>query len=50
MCGINYKSTQERSNYLLDNAFNRGRTTDIERQDRPRTLMRRWNIQQRVIK
>ena len=34
----------------LDNAFNRGRTTDIERPDRPRTLMRRWNIQQRVIK
>jgi hypothetical protein len=35
---------------LLDNAFNRGRGTGTERQDRPRTFSRRWNIQQRVIK
>ncbi|CAF1093497.1 unnamed protein product [Rotaria sordida] len=34
----------------IDNAFNRGRGTDIERPDRPRTFMRRWHIQQRVIK
>ncbi|CAF3010742.1 unnamed protein product [Rotaria socialis] len=34
----------------IDNAFNRGRGTDIERPDRPRTLMRRWHIHQRVIK
>ncbi|CAF1504754.1 unnamed protein product [Adineta ricciae] len=34
----------------IDNAFNRGRGTDTERPDRPRTFMRRWHIQQRVIK
>ncbi|UJR27700.1 hypothetical protein I4U23_008977 [Adineta vaga] len=34
----------------IDNAFNRGRGTDTERADRPRTFMRRWHIQQRVIK
>ncbi len=34
----------------LDNAFSRGRGADIERPDRPRTFMRRWHIQQRVIK
>ncbi|CAF4285501.1 unnamed protein product, partial [Rotaria magnacalcarata] len=32
-------------------AFNRGRTPGgAERPDRPRTITRRWNIQQRVIK
>ena len=35
---------------FLDNAFNRGRGTGVERQDRPRTFSRRWHIQQRVIK
>jgi hypothetical protein len=35
---------------FLDNAFNRGRGTGVERPDRPRTFTRRWHIQQRVIK
>ncbi|CAM4922480.1 unnamed protein product [Rotaria socialis] len=35
----------------IDHAFNRGRATGgAERPDRPRTITRRWNIQQRVIK
>ncbi|CAF4186373.1 unnamed protein product [Rotaria magnacalcarata] len=35
----------------IDHAFNRGRTPGgAERPDRPRTITRRWNIQQRVIK
>ena len=36
---------------FVDNAFSRGRGTGgVERADRPRTLSRRWHIQQRVIK
>jgi hypothetical protein len=35
---------------FLDNAFNRGRGTGVERPNRPHTFSRRWNIQQRVIK
>ncbi|CAF3656370.1 unnamed protein product, partial [Adineta steineri] len=34
----------------IDNAFNRGRGTGVERPNRPRTLSHRWHIQQRVIK
>jgi hypothetical protein len=38
------------SEIFIDNAFNRNRGTETERADRPRTFMRRWHIQQRVIK
>ncbi|CAF1363793.1 unnamed protein product [Adineta ricciae] len=34
----------------IDNAFNRGRGTGVERPSRPRTFSHRWHIQQRVIK
>lgn len=36
--------------FSLDNAFNRGRGTGVERPNRPRTFRHRWDIQQRVIK